>query len=122
IRIRANPPLKHGQGQLGLESGSADFLNRVFQRFALISNSQMRSAGSLTPKEWAERIDTAIDRIPRRKVAPDYRSAPAVCPRRAASLVNCSNAASRSSVISAAMMWGAGSASVSVRLLSLIQN
>ena len=36
-------------------------------------------------------------------------------------LVNCSSAASRSSAISVAMMSGAGSESVSVRLLSLIQ-
>src|ERR1700730_563161 len=43
-------------------------------------------------------------------------------PSRAAILVNCSRAASRSSAISAAKMSGAGNASVSVRLLSLIQN
>jgi hypothetical protein len=41
---------------------------------------------------------------------------------RAAIFVNCSNAVSRSSAISAARISGAGSASVSVRLLSLIQN
>ena len=45
-----------------------------------------------------------------------------VPPSLAAILVNCSSAASRSSAISAARMSGAGNASVSVRLLSLIQN
>jgi len=48
--------------------------------------------------------------------------APAACPSRAAILLNCPSAASKSSAISAAMISGAGRASVSVRLLSLIQN
>ena len=53
--------------------------------------------------------------------ASNHPFAAPLCPRRAAILVNCSSAASRSSAISAAMMSGGGSESVSVRLLSLIQ-